>query len=96
MQFSENENLIPSDTISNDSSDQACSATRRSNATSERAFSEMRRIKTHLRNNMNQNSLNHTMCINVHSEKLDSIDLKVLLNEFIHSNDRRKHVFGQI
>ena len=95
MQFSENENLIPSDTISNDSSDQACSATR-SNATSERAFSEMQRIKTHLRNNMNQNSLNHTMCINVHSEKLNSIDLKLLLNEFIYSNDIRKHVFAQI
>ena len=60
-----------------------------SNATSERAFSALRRIKTCLRNSMSQNRLNQTMYINVHSEKVDSIDLKLLLNEFIESNDRR-------
>ena len=67
-----------------------------SNATSECAFNAMRRIKTYLRSSMSQNRLNHTMCINVHSEKVDSIDLKLLLNEFIDSNGRRKHVFTQM
>ena len=45
---------------------------------------------------MSQNRLNHTVCINVDSEKVDSIDLKLLLNEFIDSNDRWKHVFAQM
>ena len=67
-----------------------------SNATSERAFSAMRCTKTYLRNSMSQNSLNHTICINVHSEMVDSINLKLLLNEFIDSNDRRKDVFAQM
>ena len=66
------------------------------NANSERAFSAMRLIKPYLRNSINQNRLNHTLCINVHSEKVDSIDLKLLLNELIDSNDRRKHIFSQM
>ena len=66
---------------------------KRERSFSERSFSAMRRIKTYLRNSMTQNWLNHTMCINVHSEKLDSFDLKLLLNEFIHKNDRRKQIF---
>ena len=75
---------------------QRCLVIPASNATSERAFSATRRITTYLRNSMSQNRLNHTICINVHFEKVDSIDLKLLLNEFIDSNDRRKHVFAQL
>ena len=75
---------------------QCCLVMSASNATRERAFSAMRCIMTYLRNSMSQNSLNHTICINVHSEKVDSIDWKLLLNEFIDSNDRRKDVFAQI
>ena len=75
---------------------QYCLVMPASNATSERSFSAMRRIKTYLRNSMTQNRLNHTMCINVHSEKVDSIDLKFLLNEFIDTNDRRKQIFAHM
>ena len=75
---------------------QYCLVMPASNATSERSFSAMRRIKTYLRNSMTQNRLNHTMCINVHSEKVDSIDLKLLLNEFIDTNDRRKQIFAHM
>ena len=72
---------------------QYCLVMPASNATSERSFSAMRCIKTYLRNSMTQNRLNHNMCINVHSEKVDSINLKLLLNEFIDTNDRRKQMF---
>ena len=65
-----------------------------SNATSERAFSTMRRIKTYLRNTMSQNRLNHTMCLNIHKEKLEEINLKLVLNEFIDQSDRRRAVFA--
>ena len=54
-----------------------------SNATSERAFSTMRRIKIYLRNTMSQNRLNHTMCLRVHRKMLDVLDLKLVLNDFI-------------
>ena len=45
---------------------------------------------------MDQNRLHHKMCINVRSEKVDSIDGKLFLNVFIDSNDRTKHVFAQM
>ena len=75
---------------------QCCLVMPASNAFSKRAFSAMRRIKTCLRNSIDQNRLNHTICINVYSEKVDSIDVKLLLNGFVDSNDRTKHVFAQM
>ena len=66
-----------------------------SNATSERAFSVMRRMKTYLRNTMSQNRVNHTMCLHVHRDKIEMIDLKSVLNEFIDSVDRRKLKFAR-
>lgn len=75
---------------------QYCLVMPASNATSERAFSAMRRIKTYLRNTMSQNRLNHTMCLSVHSEILDDIDLKSVLNEFIDNSDRRKLNFARM
>ena len=75
---------------------QYCLVMPASNATNERSFSAMRHIKTYLRNSIAQNRLNHTMCINVYSKKVDSIDLKLLLNEFIDTNDRRKQIFAHM
>lgn len=75
---------------------QYCLVMPASNATSERAFSTMRRIKTYLRNTMTQNRLNHTMCLNIHKEKLDAINLKSILNEFIDAVDRRKSIFAKL
>ena len=38
------------------------------NATSERSFSALRRVKTYLRSSMNQSRLNHLMILHVHKE----------------------------
>lgn len=75
---------------------QYCLVMPASNATSERAFSSMRRIKTYLRNTMTQNRLNHTMCLSIHKEKLEVLDLKSVINEFIDTVDRRKTVFARM
>ena len=66
-----------------------------SNAASERSFSILRRIKTFLVNTMTQNRLNHTMCLNIHTERLTQINLKEFLNEFVDFSDKRKKVFAK-
>ena len=64
------------------------------NATSERSFSALRRVKTYLRSTMSQERLNHLMMLNVHKEQLDSLDLKKVANEFCAVRNYRAHVFG--
>ena len=54
------------------------------NASPERSFSALRRVKTYLRTSMTQQRLN-LMLLHVHKEKTDSLDLKSILNEFIES-----------
>ena len=46
-----------------------------SNATSERSFSALRRVKTYLRTTMTQERLNNLMFLHVHQERLDKLDL---------------------
>lgn len=53
------------------------------NATSERSFSALRRLKNCLRTTMTQERLNHLMLLYVHKERTDSLDLKAVLNEFV-------------
>ena len=72
---------------------QYCLAMPASNEVSERGFSVLRWIKTYLRNTMTQNRVNHTMCLNIHIERLMQINLKDILNEFSDSSDKRKKVF---
>ena len=43
------------------------------NATSERSFSALRRIKTYLRNSMSQERLNNVMLLHVHKQKTDEL-----------------------
>ena len=74
---------------------QHCLVMPASNGVSERSFSVLIRIKTYLRNTMTQNRLNHTMCLNIHTETLMQINLKEILNEFVDSSDRRKKVFAK-
>ena len=52
-----------------------------SNATSERSFSALRRVKTYLRTTINQSRLNHLMVLHVHSDELDKLGLCGLGNE---------------
>ena len=65
------------------------------NASSERSFSTLRRVKTYLRATMNQDRLNYLMLLHVHKEKTDELDLKTLINEFITS-DHRSNIFAKL
>lgn len=64
------------------------------NATSERSFSTLRRIKTYLRTTMNQSRLNHLMLADIYKEDLDKLDLKVVANDFVRGRENRMSMFG--
>ena len=66
------------------------------NATSERSFSALRRLKTYLRTTMSQLRLNNLMVLHVHKELTDSLDLKSIARSFVNANDSRKRIFGQL
>ena len=66
-----------------------------SNATSERTFSALRRVKTYLRSTMTQTRMNTLIALHVHKDRTDALDLKAIANEFIDRNDRRRCVFGK-
>jgi hAT family C-terminal dimerisation region len=48
-----------------------------SKASAERSFLTMRRLKTCLRNSASQQRLSHVAVLDVHSERLDKLDLSV-------------------
>ncbi len=64
------------------------------NATSERSFSALRRIKDYLRATMKQERLNHLLVLHVHKELTDSFDLKDIASDFISGSDHRINIFG--
>ena len=53
------------------------------NASSERTFSRMKRIKMYLRNSTTKNSLKHCMVVHVHAEDVDKMNLIEITREFI-------------
>ena len=63
-------------------------------ASSERAASAVRRIKTYLRSTMSQQKLNHCMILHIHKELTDSLSLLGCANQFIYNENRRKN-FGK-
>ena len=65
------------------------------NASSERSFSTMKRLKTYLQSTMGQSRLNHLMVLNIYKEILDSMDMISIANEFVQGNEHRLHVFGK-
>ena len=65
------------------------------NATSERSFSALRRVKTYLRTTMGQKRLNHLMVLQAHKEFTDKLDLNVIANEFCAGNEYRMLKFGK-
>ena len=65
------------------------------NAVSERSFSAMRRLYKYTRTNMSQNRLNHTMTLHIHKERLDSLSLIDVANEFVGPSEHRNLIFGQ-
>ena len=65
------------------------------NAVSERSFSAMRRLKSYLRSTMTQSRLNHLMILHLNKEKLDSLDLNAIGNQFVQGSEHRLQFFGK-
>ena len=63
------------------------------NATSERTFSALRRVKTYLRSTMTQTRMDNLITLHVHKERTDALDLKAIANEFTAINERRRCMF---
>ena len=64
------------------------------NASSERSFSALRRIKTYLRSTMGKERLNHLMTLHVHNDTIDAVDLVEVANQFVSGNEYRQRMFG--
>ena len=64
------------------------------NATSERSFSALRRVKTYLRTTMTQQRLNHLLVLHVHKTSTDRLDLMNAAREFVAGREGRLRVFG--
>lgn len=60
------------------------------NATSEKSYSALRRIKSYLRSTMTQARLNHLMVLHYHQDRCDSLDLKAIANNYIIKNETRR------
>ena len=65
-----------------------------SNASSERAFSVLRRVKNYLRSSMNQKHTNHFVMLHAHKALTDALDVREIAKSFIAKNERRVHYFG--
>ena len=64
------------------------------NATSERSFSALRRVKTYLRSTMSQQRLNNLMVLHIHKEKTENLDLKQVCQEFVSGREVCLRTFG--
>ena len=65
-----------------------------SNATSERAFSTLRRVKSYLRTGLTQKHLNHFIILHAHKHLTDEIDMKLIAKIFVNGDSKRKPYFG--
>ena len=65
------------------------------NASSERAFSVRRRIKTYLRNSTTNNRLNHCMVVHVHAEHVEKMNTIEIAKEFIENSQARLRIFDR-
>ena len=65
------------------------------NASSERSFSALRRVKSYLRCTMGQERLNYLMLLHVHNDKTDKLDLKSILNDFVQDSVHRSNIFSK-
>uniref|UniRef100_A0A8C1ZL55 Uncharacterized protein n=1 Tax=Cyprinus carpio TaxID=7962 RepID=A0A8C1ZL55_CYPCA len=65
-------------------------------ASSERSFSNLRRLKTWLRSTMTQKRLTHLSLMNVHTDILNALDIHSLMRDFIYSAPERQATFGVI
>ena len=65
------------------------------NATSERSFSALKRVKTYLRSTTGDSRLNHLMVLHVHKDRTDNINLVDAANTFVGEKNNRKEMFGK-
>ena len=65
------------------------------NASSERSFSALRRIKSYLRATMTQTRLNNIIILHVHKSLTDELNLIDIGNEFIRESSHREGLFGK-
>jgi hypothetical protein len=65
-------------------------------ATAERTFSVQRRMKSYLRSTMTQKRYNNLLMLNIHKERIDSVDLRALAKAFAEKNDKRIRFFGKL
>ena len=65
------------------------------NATSERSFSALRRVKSYLRSTMTQQRLNNLMVLHVHKERTDSLNYIGIANELVGDSEHRLRMFGR-
>ena len=66
-----------------------------SNATSERFFSALRRVKSYLRSTMGQQRLNNLIVLHVHKDMTDTLDLQKIATEFIGDSEHWLKAFGK-
>ena len=66
------------------------------NASSERSFSALRRIKTYLRTTMTQERLNNLLLLHVNKDKTESLDLLKIGREFVAGRESRLWTFGDL
>ena len=64
------------------------------NATSERSFSALRRVKTYLRTSMIQSRLNDLLLLHVHKDRCDKLDMVQVAKDFVKDSEHRRSVFG--
>ena len=65
------------------------------NATSERSFSALKRVKTYLRSTTTDKRMNNLMILHIHKERADKLDLIEVGSEFVSRNSNRLRVFGK-
>ena len=66
-----------------------------SNASSEKSFSALRRLKSYLRTTMMQERLKYLMLLYVQKNRTDALDLKAILNNFVEESEHRSNIFAK-
>ncbi len=64
------------------------------NASSERSFSAMKRVKNYLRSTMGRERLNSLMMLHVHKQATDELHLVSVANDFVSGSENQKTIFG--
>lgn len=63
-------------------------------ASCERTLSALRRVKTYLRSTMGQQRLNSLVIAAAHTEKLDTVDVRAVAEDFCCLNEARLKRYG--